>query len=129
MLLTGTMYPVALMPDWIRISARALLFSYGMEAMVASLTQNASISDLTNTLLPLLGFAAVLPIIWGIHVPAHGASDAPDRVTGDRVSGVSPCPPRGWWHRRSDLAVLSNDDTRLQGVHLETGSRPNPSRY
>jgi uncharacterized membrane protein YidH (DUF202 family) len=57
------MYPVALMPDWIRISARALLFSYGMEAMVASLTQNASISDLTNTLLPLLGFAIVLPMI------------------------------------------------------------------
>lgn len=67
------MYPVALMPDWIRISARALLFSYGMETMVASLTQNASISDLTNTLLPLLGFAAVQPLIWGIHVPAQRA--------------------------------------------------------
>lgn len=62
-LFAGTMYPVALMPDWIRIPARALPFSYGIEALVAALTENASIAELTGTLLPLLGFALVLPVI------------------------------------------------------------------
>ena len=62
-LFAGTMYPVALMPDWIRIPARALPFSYGIEALVAALTRNASVTDLTATLLPLLGFAIVLPLI------------------------------------------------------------------
>lgn len=62
-LFAGTMYPVALMPDWIRIPARALPFSYGIEALVAALTRNASIMDLAGTLLPLLGFAVVLPIV------------------------------------------------------------------
>jgi ABC-2 type transport system permease protein len=63
MVIAGTWYPVALMPDWIRISARALPFSYGIEALVAALTRNASVSDLTGTLVPLLGFAIVLPLI------------------------------------------------------------------
>ena len=62
-LVAGTMYPVALMPDWIRIPARMLPFSYGIEALVAALTQNASIAELSGTLLPLLGFAVVLPVI------------------------------------------------------------------
>ena len=62
-LFAGTMYPVALMPDWIRIPARALPFSYGIEALVAALTRNASVANLADTLLPLLGFAIVLPII------------------------------------------------------------------
>lgn len=62
-LFAGTMYPVALMPDWIRIPARALPFSYGIEALVATLTRNASVTDLAGTLLPLLGFAIVLPLL------------------------------------------------------------------
>lgn len=62
-LFSGTMYPVALMPDWIRIPARALPFGYGIEALVAALTRNASVSDLAGTLLPLLGFAIALPLI------------------------------------------------------------------
>lgn len=62
-LFAGTMYPVSLMPDWIRIPARTLPFSYGIEALVAALTENASVANLFGTLLPLLGFAVVLPII------------------------------------------------------------------
>lgn len=61
-LFAGTMYPVSLMPDWIRIPARTLPFSYGIEALVAALTENASVANLFGTLLPLLGFAVVLPI-------------------------------------------------------------------
>jgi ABC-2 type transport system permease protein len=62
-LVSGTMYPVALMPDWVRIPARMLPFSYGVEALVASMTQDASIADLGDKLLPLLGFAIVLPLL------------------------------------------------------------------
>lgn len=63
-LFAGTMYPVERMPDWIRIPARALPFSYGIEALVAALTWNASVADLvaTGTLLPLAGFAIALPV-------------------------------------------------------------------
>jgi len=62
-LFAGTMYPVSLMPDWIRLPARALPFSYGIEALVAALTRNASVTDLAGTLLPLAGFAIVLPLV------------------------------------------------------------------
>lgn len=62
-LLAGTMYPIGQMPDWIRIPARCLPFGYGMDAIVASLTRDASIGDLDGSLLPLLGFAIVLPLL------------------------------------------------------------------
>jgi ABC-2 type transport system permease protein len=62
-LVSGTMFPVDLMPDWIRIPARLLPFSYGIEAMVAAVAQDASIADLRESLLPLLGFAIVLPVL------------------------------------------------------------------
>lgn len=62
-LFAGTMYPVARMPDWVRIPARALPFSYGIEALVAALTRDASVTDLADSLLPLLGFAVVLPVL------------------------------------------------------------------
>jgi len=62
-LFAGTMYPVSLMPDWIRIPARALPFSYGMDALVAALTRNAPVTELAGTLLPLAGFAIALPLL------------------------------------------------------------------
>lgn len=40
------MYPVDLMPDWIRVPAHCLPFSYGMEAMAASVSSHASLLDL-----------------------------------------------------------------------------------
>ncbi len=54
-LIAGTMYPVGLMPDWVRIPARCLPFSYGIEGLVAGLARNASVTDIWRTLLPLLG--------------------------------------------------------------------------
>jgi ABC-type multidrug transport system permease subunit len=62
-LFAGTMYPVDRMPDWIRIPARCLPFSYGIDALVAALTRDASIAELGDTLLPLLAFAVGLPFI------------------------------------------------------------------
>ena len=62
-ILSGAMFPVDRMPDWVRIPARMLPFSYGIEAMAASLTTNAPVVDLASSLLPLLGFAVVLPVL------------------------------------------------------------------
>ncbi len=62
-ILSGTMFPVDRMPDWVRIPARMLPFSYGIEAMAAALTTNAPVADLASSLLPLLGFAVVLPVL------------------------------------------------------------------
>ena len=62
-LFAGTMYPVDLMPDWVRIPAHFLPFSYGMDALVRAVTLHASLADVIDDLLPLLGFAIVLPLI------------------------------------------------------------------
>jgi hypothetical protein len=53
---------VALLPDWLRYPARLLPFGYGMEAHAAAALDHASIAELTPTLLPLAGFAVVLPL-------------------------------------------------------------------
>lgn len=62
-LVAGTMYPVDRMPDWLQIPARCLPFSYGMESLVASITADASLIDLMDAILPLAGFAIVLPAL------------------------------------------------------------------
>ena len=63
LLVAGTMYPVDRMPDWLRIPARCLPFSYGMESLIASVTESASIPDMRSSLLPLAGFALILPML------------------------------------------------------------------
>ncbi len=62
-LLAGTMFPIDLMPDWLRIPAHFLPFSYGMSALVASVTEHASLADVADDLLPLAGFAVLLPVL------------------------------------------------------------------
>lgn len=62
-LLSGIMYPIALMPDWIRIPARTLPFGYGIQALVDAMTTNASLAEIQDDLLPLAGFAIVLPML------------------------------------------------------------------
>jgi ABC-2 type transport system permease protein len=62
-LLAGTMLPVALMPLWLRIPARGLPFGYGIQALVGASTKNASVAALWRDLLPLAGFAVLLPVI------------------------------------------------------------------
>lgn len=79
-ILAGTMIPIDRLPDWLQIPARCLPFGYGMEAFVGSLANGSSIRELQSSLLPLAGFAIVLPIA-GIAVfrilerrsRAHGA--------------------------------------------------------
>lgn len=63
MLTAGTAYPIALMPDWLRIPARFLPFGYGVQALVDATTKGASVVSLWHELLPLAGFAIILPIL------------------------------------------------------------------
>ncbi len=62
-LLGGVLYPVALLPYWLRIPARLLPFGYGIEAIHAALVRDADITELWRSLLPLAGFALVLPLL------------------------------------------------------------------
>jgi ABC-2 type transport system permease protein len=62
-LLGGILYPVALLPLWLQIPARVLPLGYGMQALASATLHHASITDLAPQLLPLAGFAVVLPII------------------------------------------------------------------
>lgn len=61
-LLGGVQFPVALLPDWLRLPARALPFGYGFEALAAASLDHASLADLGPQLLPLTGFAIALPV-------------------------------------------------------------------
>jgi len=65
-LLSGMMYPIARMPDWIRIPARALPFGYGIQAMVDAMTTHAPLRELWDDLIPLAGFAMVLPVLGAL---------------------------------------------------------------
>jgi ABC-2 type transport system permease protein len=62
-LLAGVMFPVSLMPDWLRYPARLLPFGYGIEAIYASSVRGAGITDLWRSLLPLSAFAVTLPLL------------------------------------------------------------------
>lgn len=63
MMLSGAIYPVSDLPAWLRIPARMLPFGYGIHAIARATTQGASIVALRADLLPLLGFAIVLPLL------------------------------------------------------------------
>lgn len=65
-LLSGIMYPIARMPDWVRIPARALPFGYGIQAMVDAITTAAPLAELWDDLVPLAGFALVLPVLGAL---------------------------------------------------------------
>ncbi len=62
-LTAGVMYPIALMPDWVRFPARLLPFGYGMQALVDATTKGASLADVAPDLVPLAVFAVVLPLL------------------------------------------------------------------
>jgi ABC-type multidrug transport system permease subunit len=64
--LAGTMFPIAEMPGWLRSPARCLPFGYGMQALVDAMTRNASLIEMRDDLLPLAGFAVLLPALGGI---------------------------------------------------------------
>ncbi|GAC1653269.1 MAG: ABC transporter permease [Acidobacteriaceae bacterium] len=62
-LLGGVYFPVTLLPVWLRIPAHALPFGYGVQAMASASLHHTGITELRDQLLPLAGFAVVLPIM------------------------------------------------------------------
>ncbi len=62
-LLGGVYYPVALLPDPLRWLARALPMGYGMQALADAALHDAGIGALSSQLLPLAGFAVLMPIL------------------------------------------------------------------
>lgn len=64
--LGGVWYPVALLPIWLQVPARCLPLGYGMQALASASLHHAGITDLAPQLIPLTGFAIVLPLfgIW-----------------------------------------------------------------
>jgi ABC-type multidrug transport system permease subunit len=61
--LSGAMFPLDRMPDWLRIPARCLPFGYGIDAFYAALSRDASLGDVRDSLVPLALFAVALPVI------------------------------------------------------------------
>lgn len=84
MLVAGTMYPISLLPDWLRIPARCLPFGYAMQALADATSRDASVSQLCHQLLPLAGFAAVLPVL-GVYAFGRVVRLTRDRGTLDLV--------------------------------------------
>lgn len=61
LLLGGVYYPVARLPLFLRLPARALPLGYGTQALASAMLDHASIRALAPQLLPLAGFALLLP--------------------------------------------------------------------
>lgn len=66
LLLGGVMYPVALLPDWLRIPARALPLGYAFQALADGLLRSASVGEVLPQLVPLAGFAVTLPFVGAL---------------------------------------------------------------
>jgi ABC-2 type transport system permease protein len=60
--LGGVWYPVALLPIWLRVPAYCLPLGYGMQALARAALHHASTAALAPQLIPLAGFAVVLPL-------------------------------------------------------------------
>ncbi len=63
MLLGGIYYPVAVLPDPLRLLARALPIGYGMETLAAAALHHATLEELAPSLLPLALFALICPLL------------------------------------------------------------------
>ena len=62
LVLGGIYYPVALLPDWLRYPALALPYGHAMQALAGAVLHHASLAQLAPHLVPLAGFALVLPV-------------------------------------------------------------------
>jgi ABC-2 type transport system permease protein len=62
MLLGGAFFPVSQLPDWLRYPARLLPLGYATQALASAALDHKGVPDLLPELLPLAGFALLLPI-------------------------------------------------------------------
>ena len=59
-LLAGVYYPIQVLPDWLRSFSRLLPATYFFDALRRTMLQPASLADVGQDLLALIGFAVVL---------------------------------------------------------------------
>jgi ABC-2 type transport system permease protein len=67
-LLGGSYYPVDRLPALLRVPARALPLGYAMDALAAASLRSAAPGQLVAQILPLAGFAVVLPVLGALAV-------------------------------------------------------------
>lgn len=60
LLLSGVLYPVALLPEWLQTLGALVPLTHALEGMRLALLTGATMADLSDTLLVLGGFTAVL---------------------------------------------------------------------
>jgi ABC-type multidrug transport system permease subunit len=63
LLLGGAYFPVSEMPEPLHTVARLLPLGYGMQALADAALLDASLRDVLPDLLPLAGFAVILPLV------------------------------------------------------------------
>jgi ABC-2 type transport system permease protein len=59
-LLSGLLWPVKAMPDWLQVVANVLPLTYANEALTNIMIRNEGLADIFPQLLVLLGFAALM---------------------------------------------------------------------
>lgn len=59
-LLSGVIYPVAVLPNWLQGLSSVLPLTYALNAMRHAMMQGFSLFELRNDILPLIGFSLVL---------------------------------------------------------------------
>jgi ABC-2 type transport system permease protein len=64
--LGGAYYPVSRLPEVPRILAHLLPLGYGFQALADAALHHASLADVSHSVIPLLGFAIVLPIVGAL---------------------------------------------------------------
>ncbi len=58
--LSGVFFPIDLLPIWLRVFSYMLPFTYSLRALRGAMMRGASLAELGNDLLILLGFTAIL---------------------------------------------------------------------
>ena len=72
--LGGTVYPVSVLPEWLQVVGKVVPQTHAIEAMRLAMLQNYSIADLLPHLVPLVGFALVVPLaLWGFSLAMYRA--------------------------------------------------------
>lgn len=61
-ILSGTLYPVSVLPDWLQFAAKLLPQTHTIEGMRLAVLQGYSIPELAPQIGALLGFSAILPV-------------------------------------------------------------------
>jgi ABC-2 type transport system permease protein len=60
-LVSGALFPIALLPSWMQTLAAFSPLTHALEGMRLALLQGAGIADLGRVLVPLVAFAVLLP--------------------------------------------------------------------